>query len=288
MSKVQAAPLNSIDLVFRDKSEIDIPVMKQGLLQVYGKDNDVSYLITKVKLSKEITVDRDVDGHLTWNVGGKVLKIGSSFWVRVKHAIKSFFSKAYTDAHQIKVSNKIKRVVRAYTTLIANEKETKNQDILRQRAVLEDELTALQTALTTQNEALEIINNNYDEKVNFLEWELKPFEERYKAYIEKADLWDQYIEIVKEKSQEANQDLLNSIEAVLGNLTTKANRAKAMQTLSQERDKLDEEELRYGSLDSDTLQSEVDALKDSRTELENAISDLNTQIQTKCDEIALL
>lgn len=107
--------LNSIDLIFRDAPEVT-----QGLLHAYGRDNDVTYLISKVKLPKigkedrKLFAERDVTGHITWEVGNKKITIGWSLGTRILHTIKSFFSKDYRDACQIKVIKKIEQITKAY------------------------------------------------------------------------------------------------------------------------------------------------------------------------------
>ncbi len=316
MSKIHGTQLNSIDLVFKDKIESDSDHLVQGLLQVYGQDNDITYLITKIKLSKDITVDRDVDGHLTWKIGDKELKIGSSFWSRTIHAIKSYFSKDYRNAHHLKVSDKITHVVKAYTTLIKNEigAENQKQEVVDQEAAkqpelkdqnnleinqkissLENEITQLQTELDNQTESLQALSRKHDEKVAFLEQEFIPFQKRYKDYENKADLWNRYLEIKTENSFSTHRDEITKIDEALAPdavfpfeplSTSRITHNEVYAQLRAEKSRLDKEKLSYCNLDSDTLQSEVNALKDSRTELENAISDLNTLIQSKCDEIA--
>ncbi len=131
MSKISngGAPvqLNSIDQIFVGKNGGDSIDINQGFLKVYGDDNDVTYLVSHVKLPKgdkepkAITVDRDVDGHLTWKIGDKEVHLGSSWWVRVKLAIMSFFSKDYRIKHEIDVTRKIDRIRNAYAECLDKE-----------------------------------------------------------------------------------------------------------------------------------------------------------------------
>lgn len=129
---VQPIKLNSIEEVFKGKLRNDKTGVIDGLLKVYGKDNDVTYLVSKVKLpkegkdgevklGKEISVERDVDGHLTWKVGTKDITIGSSWWTRFNHAVKSFFSNDYKVTHEIEVTQKIEKIRQAYVACLDKE-----------------------------------------------------------------------------------------------------------------------------------------------------------------------
>lgn len=145
--------LNSIDQVFKGRNAGDSEI-NQGLLKVYGKDNDVTYLLTHIKLPKEgelgkaISVDRDKDGHLTWKIGDKEIAIGSSWWSRLKHNVKKFFSKTYSDSYDIKVTQKIDRIKIAYSKYLELEDGKAEQIRLAQEAK-EQRITGLETGIST-------------------------------------------------------------------------------------------------------------------------------------------
>ncbi len=130
MSKVngnQPVQLNSIDQIFNGRSGGDTAI-NTGLINGYGKDNDVTYLISHLKKDDTITVDRDVDGHLSWKIGTTDVKIGSSWWTRVKHSVKKFFSAKYKDASDIKVMQNADKIRRAYAVCLQQEEAKADVD----------------------------------------------------------------------------------------------------------------------------------------------------------------
>lgn len=132
ISNDQPVQLNSIDKVFLGRRGGDNIEINQGILNVYGEDNDVTYLVTKVKLpkmgkeGKAISVERDVDGHLTWKVGDKEVTIGNSWWARFKHAFQSFFFSDYKVTYEIEVTKKIDRIRKAYAACLDKETAKEN------------------------------------------------------------------------------------------------------------------------------------------------------------------
>lgn len=167
--------LNSIDLIFAGKKGGDSVEINQGIMKAYGDDNDVTYLVSHVKLPKgdkepkAITVDRDVDGHLTWKIGDKEVHLGSSWWVRVKHAIMSFFSKDYRVKHEIDVTRKIDRIRNAYAECLDKEYQAEEAaaEALRQQqadiddaALLAQQQQEAEDAVTAKQERIEGLKTN--------------------------------------------------------------------------------------------------------------------------------
>ncbi len=155
--------LNSIDLIFAGKKGGDSVEINQGIMKAYGDDNDVTYLVSHVKLPKgdkepkAITVDRDVDGHLTWKIGDKEVHLGSSWWVRVKHAIMSFFSKDYRIKHEIDVTRKIDRIRNAYAECLDKEyqaEEAAAEALRQQQADIDDAALLAQQQQEAEDAAL--------------------------------------------------------------------------------------------------------------------------------------
>jgi hypothetical protein len=124
---------NPIDRIFVEKKGEEL---KKGLLDVYGTDHDVTYLLTKVKHTKEgrlrseVSVEK-VGEHLTWKVDGNDIALGSS-WVDhlkigfkgIKHKVKLFLNFFdYEKRSADKLDEKINLINEAYEKCLGSEKK---------------------------------------------------------------------------------------------------------------------------------------------------------------------
>lgn len=164
---------NSLDNIFSIKGSDDaVPdqmAINTGLLNKFGKDGAVTYLLTHIKDDKEVYVTR-VGDHLIWTIGDQELNIGTSKWECVKHKVKWACSSSYRKNLGAKLGPKIDKIEKAYLRCLANEiaadvnmKDANTVDAEEQRVAQEQQ--AEQQRLVQEQKAQEVEQKAEEKRV---------------------------------------------------------------------------------------------------------------------------